>query len=427
MSIILNGTNGVTNASWTTAGRPSSPAAGQVGFNTTLNVMETYTGSAWVSSDLPAPSTSGNVLTSDGTTWTSAAASSYVLKNRIINGACVIAQYGTTSLTVDNTAVKYGVDRMAAYGNIAASKFTVQQNAGSVTPPVGYTKYLGATSSSAYAVAATDVFYIYQRIEGFNIADLAWGTANAKTVTLSFQVYSSLTGTFGGSIANGGETRSYAFSYSIPTANTWTTISVTIPGDTSGTWTSDNTAGMEVNFSLGAGTSRSGTANTWTASMLYQPTGATSVVGTSSATWYVTGVQLEIGSTATTFERRLYNQELANCQRYYYRITPGANQIEFGCGMAQNTAVADGNIPFLVSMRTAPTALEQDGTAADYGMQVGGGARTNCSAVPGFNNATTVQSNVRFTRASGLTAGQIILFQTGSSGSTAYLAWSAEL
>jgi hypothetical protein len=353
--------------------------------------------------------------------------SPYTMKNRIINGACVVAQYGTTSLTVDNTAVKYGVDRMAAYGNIAASKFTVQQNAGSVTPPVGYTKYLGATSSSAYAVAATDIFYVFQRIEGFNIADLAWGTANAKTITLSFQVYSSLTGTFGGSIANGGETRSYAFSYSIPTANTWTTINVTIPGDTSGTWASDNTAGMEVNFSLGAGTSRSGTANTWTASMLYQPTGSTSVVGTSGATWYVTGVQLEVGSNATQFEWRPYGTELALCQRYYYRITPGANQIEFGCGMAQNTAVADGNIPFLVSMRTAPTALEQDGTAADYGMQTGGGARVNCSAVPVFNNATTVQSNVRFTRASGLTAGQIILFQTGSSGSTAYLAWSAEL
>lgn len=392
---------------------------------TTGNIVTDTATQTLTNKTLTSPTIGSSGITfSDGSTQT-AAASPYVLKNRIINGACVIAQYGTTSLTVDNTAVKYGVDRMAAYGNIAASKFTVQQNAGSVTPPVGYTKYLGATSSSAYAVAATDVFYVYQRIEGFNIADLAWGTANAKTITLSFQVYSSLTGTFGGSIANGGETRSYAFSYSIPTANTWTTISVTIPGDTSGTWTSDNTAGMEVNFSLGAGTSRSGTANTWTASMLYQPTGATSVVGTSGATWYVTGVQLEIGSTATTFERRLYNQELANCQRYYYNYVNAALGVANPIGISANfsTTRVFTVVKYPVTMRTTPTISATGGTG--YYAIYYNGTVTGSNVAPFLSSASPESYTLEFTPASAVTLNAAGFTQT--SGVGGFISFTAEL
>jgi hypothetical protein len=258
---------------------------------------------------------SSGIQFSDASTQT-AAASPYVLKNRIINGAMVVSQRNTTS-SVTPASGDYTLDRWAVSLS-QASKFTVQQNAGAVTPPVGFSNYLGITSSSAYSITSGDFFYLKQAIEGFNTADLAWGTANAKTITLSFQVYSSLTGTFGGSLENGAYTRNYPFSYSIPTANTWTTISITIAGDTSGTWVgATNGVGLRVNFGLGVGSTYSGTAGAWAAGDIVSATGATSVVGTNGATFYITGVQLEISTSATPFERRLYNQELANCQRYY--------------------------------------------------------------------------------------------------------------
>ena len=241
-------------------------------------------------------------------------------KNRIINGAIVINQYPNAgaSVTITNTgATTYTLDRWFAYGSIA-SKFSVQQNAGSVTPPVGFRNYLGCTSSSAYSVGAGDVFLIGQSIEGFNTADLQWGTAQAKTITLSFQVYSSLTGTFGGALKNSANNRTYPVSYSIPVANTWTTISITVAGDTSGTWIgATNGVGIQVNFSIGTGSTGSGTAGSWSSTNYTSATGATSVVGTSGATFYITGVQLEVGSSATGFEYRQYQQELALCQRYY--------------------------------------------------------------------------------------------------------------
>jgi hypothetical protein len=253
-----------------------------------------------------------------------AAASPYVLKNRLINGAMVIDQRNAGASVTPTTDGTYTLDRWKV-GITQASKFSVQQNAGSVTPPVGFSNYLGCTSLSAFSIATGDVFAITQAIEGFNTADLGWGTANAKTVTLSFQVYSSLTGTFGGALSNSAHNRSYPFSYSIPVANTWTTISITITGDTSGTWIgATNGKGISVWFSLGTGASVSGTAGSWSTNNFYSATGATSVVGTNGATFYITGVQLEQNTSATPFERRLYNQELANCQRYYE--ISGANQ-----------------------------------------------------------------------------------------------------
>jgi hypothetical protein len=201
-----------------------------------------------------------------------------------------------------------------------ASKFTVQQNAGSVTPPSGYTNYLGATSSSAYSVGAAEIFNVAQRIEGFNTADLAWGTASAATVTLSFWVRSSLTGTFGGALRNSAGNRSYPFSYTVSAANTWEQKSITVAGDTSGTWVTNNGIGVLLNFSLGTGTTYSGTSGAWSGSDFFSATGATSVVGTNGATFYITGVQLEKGSTATSFDYRPYGTELALCQRYFERI-----------------------------------------------------------------------------------------------------------
>jgi hypothetical protein len=280
-------------------------------------------------------------------------------RNRIINGGMTIDQRNagasvTITDTVNNT---YTLDRWAAYGS-AASKFSVQQDAGAVTPPVGFTDYLGATSLSAYSVGSSETFVIQQYIEGFNTADLGWGTANAKTVTLSFWVRSSLTGTFGGALRNSAFNRSYPFSYTISSANTWEYKTVTIAGDTSGTWLTTNGIGIRVVFSLGTGSTLSGTAGAWAGSSLLSATGATSVVGTNGATFYITGVQLEVGSTATSFDYRPYTTELQLCQRYYeiQGFATGAitvDGVNYGIGAGNLTGYQ--SLPFAVTKRASPT------------------------------------------------------------------------
>jgi hypothetical protein len=235
---------------------------------------------------------------------------------------------------------------------------TVQQNAGAVTPPTGFSNYLGVTSSSAYTVLTGDYFLIYQKIEGFNFADLAWGTASAATVTLSFWVRSSLTGTFGGTLGNNAFNRSYPFTYSISSANTWEQKTITVAGDTSGTWVgATNGIGLRVNLGLGVGATYSGTAGAWTGSGLFSATGATSVVGTNGATFYVTGVQLERGSNATSFEFRDYGRELIMCQRYYQFVggnTGDLNSITLRSYTAGGSYVAN-QYQFPVQMRTPPS------------------------------------------------------------------------
>ena len=218
--------------------------------------------------------------------------------------------------SVTPTTSAYTLDRWIAYLSIS-SKYSVGQNAGAITPAVGFSKYLGMTSLSAYSISSSDYFALAQIIEGNNIADLNWGSASAKSVTLSFQIYSSLTGIFGGSLSNSAADRSYPFTYTVSSANTWTTISVTVAGDTSGTWLTTNGIGIRVQFGLGVGSTLSGTAGAWAAANYLSATGAVSVVGTSGATFYITGVQLEVGTKATPYEMQIYSDQLAQCQRYY--------------------------------------------------------------------------------------------------------------
>ena len=278
------------------------------------------------------------------------APNTFGFKNRIINGDMRIDQRNAgASVTVGATTV-YTLDRWAAIGS-QASKFTVQQNAASVTPPVGFINYLGATSSSAYTVLTGDYFLLKQVVEGLNIADLAWGTANAATVTLSFWVRSSLTGTFGGSLGNSASNRSYPFSYTISAANTWEQKTITITGDQSGTWLTTNGIGINIYLGLGVGATFSGTAGAWAGSNFLSATGATSVVGTNGATFYVTGVQLEKGSTATNFDVRDYGRELMMCQRYYQELGT-LYYTYYGAG---GTHYLPGIQCLLASMRATPS------------------------------------------------------------------------
>jgi hypothetical protein len=341
-------------------------------------------------------------------------------KNRIINGEMDIDQRNNGASVTPGFGATYTVDRwLTAFAQ--SSKFSIQRNAGSVTPPVGFTNYLGATSLSAYSVVSTDFFTLQTNIEGLNVADLAWGTASAATVTLSFWVRSSLTGTFGGAINNSGGSRSYPFSYTISAANTWEQKSITIAGDTSGTWLTTNGIGITVNLSMGMGSTYIATAGTWATGPYYSSTGSTNVVGTNGATFYITGVQLERGINATSFEFRDYGRELMMCQRYFqiYSVT-AANSQPICAGQCYTTTAAFGAFNAPVVFRSVPT-LTLAGTTGCYNAAAGNAGGT--VALDVASTASTIRLNC--TGASGLVAGNATGIYVSGTGST--MSFSAEL
>jgi hypothetical protein len=343
----------------------------------------------------------------NGSITANAVTPSVNMKNRIINGAMVIDQRNAGA-SVTGTQGVFTLDRWMSSSS-QTSKFTVQQNAGSVTPPTGFSNYLGVTSSSAYSITASDRFYIRQTIEGFNIADLNWGTASAKTVTLSFWVRSSLTGTFGGALYNNSGTRSYPFTYTITAANTWEYETITIAGDTTGTWEKTNSGGISIGFGLGVGTDRTGTAGAWAGAFYESATGAVSVVGTNGATFYITGVQLEVGSTATSFDYRPFGTELALCQRYFELITDVTGQNAAFCDVYCNGAnLASLTLTYKATKRAAPTAAV-----------VGSFSTSNTSG--SINLQAGVQSFIAFYSVA--SAGRVYWFNNANSG----FSFSAEL
>ena len=301
---------------------------------------------------------SPSITFSDGSAQTSA---TRPFQNRLINGAMVIAQRTTSAVTANDS---YAVDRWNI-GNSTDGSFSAIQDSDA---PAGFNKSVKFTITTADAsVTGTQGLFMVQPIEGFNIADLNWGTANAKTVTLSFWVKSSVTGTFSGSLMNGSVNRAYPFTYTISVADTWEYETITIAGDTTGTWNTDNSGGILLYFSLGTGSTRLGTAGAWAGSRLQGATGETALVNTLNATWFITGVQLEVGSTATSFDYRPYGTELGLCYRYFSKQTFYGAGAWGGSGGSTPVTVT----PFIVPMRSAPTIAWVSGgvcsnASADY-------------------------------------------------------------
>ena len=341
-----------------------------------------------------------------------------MFKNRIINGNMVISQrWGTSAVSDATNTNPYTVDRWSFYGD-PASKVTLQQNQGSVTPPAGFINYMGLTSTSAYSPAAGDAFRFQQIIEGLNIADLAWGTASAKTITLSFWVRSSLTGTFGGALSNSSLDRSYPFAYTINSANTWEYETITIPGDITGTWLTTNGNGIRVFLDVGCGTSTKGPAGAWASAFYAGVTGGTNVVATNGATFQFTGVQLEVGTQATTFTTAggSYGAELQLCQRYYQKLAGSSTPLGIAFSYANNSVTV--GVSLKTTMRATPAIDCTTGTDF-YSYQRNGGVDT-------FNSFSLDQAGSNFVsmfndaQISG-TAGQAGLVYTGS-GSVAFTA-----
>jgi hypothetical protein len=300
---------------------------------------------------LPTTALTGTITEANGGTGTTTGY--YGFKNRLINSAMVIDQRNAGASVTITTAEEFITDRWQ-FAPSASSKLTGQQSS---TAPTGFNNSILLTSSAATSVAAGDYYFLGQKIEGFNFADCGWGTASASTITLSFWCRSSITGTYGGALVNSAQNRSYPFSYSISAANTWEQKTITVAGDTTGTWIgATNGTGVRLRLGFGVGSTYSGTAGAWAAGNYMSVTGATNWISTSGATFYITGVQLEKGSTATSFDYRPYGTELQLCQRYYAKMTAGTGiYTGFGLGYQETTSVAYILFKYPTTMRSVPT------------------------------------------------------------------------
>lgn len=342
-------------------------------------------------------------------------ADSPFFRNRIINGAMMIDQRNAGAAVTPANA-SYSLDRWISF-QTTADKFSVQQQTSVV--PTGFTHATKITSLSAYSVSSSDYYTFQQKLEGYNVADLEWGTANAKTITLSFWVRSSLTGTFGCSFFNPAGARSYPVTYSINSANTWEYKTLTLAGDTSGTWPKSNDTGIILAFTVGAGSSNVGTAGAWANGLILGPTGATSIVGTSGATLYITGVQLEVGTAATPFERRPYGTELQLCQRYYHFLGGDTAYQSINTVVWYESSSAVGFFRHPVEMRAAPTI----GKTGSWSC-LGGGGSVGQTVNADQNGLKTTQFG--FTGGSGGTTGQASTLR-GSNDLNLRVTFSAEM
>ena len=347
--------------------------------------------------------------------------SSLGFRNRIINGAMVIDQRNAgASVSINADAIFYTVDRFFGAGENTDGVFSAQQDS---TAPAGFKNSLKLTVTTVDSSLGASQRYIFgQNIEGLNVADLGWGTASASPVTLSFWVRSSVTGTFSGSIANSSYNRCYPFSYTINSANTFEYKTITIAGDTTGTWLTTNGIGIRAWFAIGAGSSSVGTAGAWGSTFYFGATGQVNLMATNGATFYITGVQLEKGSTATSFDYRPYGAELALCQRYFYNHVSGASSLPIGTGSFTDTNQLRVGVSLPVTMRIAPTISTVTGTNY-YGIYRAG-------VVAQFNGLSidvASTSNVFLANTTSVTGTSGVSGIATTQNSSAFLGFSSEL
>jgi len=347
------------------------------------------------------------------------------MKNRIINGGMQINQRGSTVTTLNDVTAFYPVDRYTG-GSLSDGSITGEQ---STDAPTGFTNSIKyAVTSADSSLSSTQYARLYYQIEGLNVSDLAWGSASAATVTLSFWTKSSVTGTFGGTIQNNARDRSYAFSYTINSANTWEQKSITITGDQSGTWLKDNGVGLRICFGLAAGSSyQQASTNTWQATgVQFAPSTALNLLATNGATWYIAGLQLEKGSTATSFDYRPYGTELALCQRYFLLIgkddiyTPLSTM-----GVVYNTTTVLIPFVFPVKMRTSPSTFTIS-NAEIVEWATGGNYAVSSYSTPGGQLGTQSYLISVVIGSASLGVGRAAQLRAANS-SAAYISFSSEL
>ena len=347
--------------------------------------------------------TQANVLAQIGST------SGPTFRNRIINGAMVISQRGTSFSSPNN----YTLDRFA-FANTGGQTYTVTQSS---TAPAGFTNSLLMTNTNSVAAGTTNYQVLYQVIEGYNIADLAWGAASAKTVTVSFWVNSSVTGNYGLTLRGGAGPTYYVSSYSIPVANTWTYITLTVPGCTTDTWNTTTSNGIALYFDLGVGSTYSASVTgSWATGNVFGLTGGTKFSATSGATFYITGVQLEVGSSATGYEYRQFTTELQLCQRYCYVLRSTGTLCQIGVMTAQATTNGFLSTYLPTTPRVYPTGITASSATCLNTYIANSNVTTTAIAIASGWQTTGNYAEIYLTVASGLTVGQAgpVYFNTGT-------------
>lgn len=352
-------------------------------------------------------------------------------KNRIINGDMRIDQRTNGALATGGIGGIYNsVDRWQFHEATDAT-VTLQRVSDA---PAGFSNSVRFTVTTADSSFAAGEYCFYrQAIEGFNVADFSLGTANAQPITISFFVKSSLTGTFSGSLQNSAENRGYAFTYAISAANTWERKTVTIPGDITGTWLTDNGIGLSLAFSLGLGSTYSSTANTWASSTTFGTVDSVRVVSTLNATFQLTGVQLEKGTTATAFDNRAYGTELHLCQRYYEQqdMTANGNDRPFAVGgayLSGSNVISQQCLFFKLLKRATPTVTFS--AAGTFSQHAPGAFRNNLTSIV-LTNATPTGLQIMCTSGNGGGSPSVqsvcAILEPSSAGGTASIGISAEL
>jgi hypothetical protein len=319
------------------------------------------------------------------------------------------------------TSGNYTLDRWQNFFS-QTSKYSVQRSS---SAPSGFSNSILISSLASTTVGANDYFMFSQSIEGYNIADLGWGTADAKTVKLSFWVRSSLTGTFSGGVSSIWSTGGsyYVYEYTINAANTWEYKTITIPGATIGTWANNENRGIIVSFSLGVGSAYSGSPGSWGSTYIFNSTGSQSIVGTSGATLYITGVQFEVGTVATPFEFRQYGQELALCHRYYYRLTSPNFYTYIGNGRSINATYGDVLIHVPVPMRVTPVL----GYSSLSHFQCNFASTLTLFSLGGAQSGLPTTGYLHSVGPGSATAGLVQMVQFNNASASAWVDWSAEL
>jgi len=300
-------------------------------------------------------------------------------RNLIINGAMTVDQRNSGSAVAapHNT---YTLDRLNVYQSGDAA-YSVQQVSDVV--PDGFTNSakIACTTADTNGFGATDYYMLTYNFEYNQIRSLEFGTSSAKQVTLSFYVRSNLTGTFSGALESGDGGRHYVFEYTINSANTFERKSITIPGDTSGTWTGTyNARGMKIRLALALGADYDGTAGTWGTDESYGSTNQTNFVSSTSNVFYISGLQFEEGDTATPFEHEDYATTLRKCKRYYELLDTTVYPTNY-------STVSLGNFFWTEQKRVEPT-LSVDSNSGGFNLypeQTSGGyiykASANFSAI----------------------------------------------